>query len=104
MNDRAVELLEQYDIEVLRTRKGRSAIVCDTDKGCLIFKEYAGNDERAALQNRLLQAIRETDVLQTEAIVPDREGQLLVRDSDGNAYILKTWQDGRECNIGDRGE
>ena len=40
MNDRAVELLEQYEIEVLRTRKGRGAIVCDTNQGCLIFKEY----------------------------------------------------------------
>ena len=47
MNDRAVELLEQYDIEVLRIRKGRDAIICDTEKGCLILKEYTGNDERA---------------------------------------------------------
>ena len=39
MNDKAIELLEQYEIEVLRTRKGRGAIVCDTDKGCLIFRE-----------------------------------------------------------------
>ena len=30
MNDRAAELLEQYEIEVLRTRKGRGAILCDT--------------------------------------------------------------------------
>lgn len=104
MNDRAVELLEQYDIEVLRTRKGRSAIVCDTDKGCLIFKEYTGNEERAALQNRLLQAIAEKNIVQTEAIIPCREGQLLVRDGEGIAYILKTWQEGRECNISDRGE
>ena len=38
MNDRAVALLEQYEIEVLRTRKGRGAILCDTQQGCLIFK------------------------------------------------------------------
>ena len=42
MNDRAVALLEQYEIEVLRTRKGRGAILCDTQQGCLIFKEYTG--------------------------------------------------------------
>ena len=104
MNDRAVELLEQYDIEVLRTRKGRGAIVCDTEKGCLIFKEYTGNDERAELQNRLLKTIAAAGMVQTESIVPNREGQLLVKDSEGNAYILKTWRDGRECNIYDRGE
>lgn len=104
MNDRAVELLEQYDIEVLRIRKGRDAIICDTEKGCLILKEYTGNDERAKLQNRLLETISAAGVVQTESIVPNREGQLLVKDSDGAAYILKTWQEGRECNIYDKGE
>jgi hypothetical protein len=51
VNDRAVGLLEQYDIEVLRTRKGRGAILCDTPAGCLIFREYAGNEERLEIQN-----------------------------------------------------
>ena len=46
MNDRAVALLEQYEIEVLRTRKGRGAILCDTQQGCLIFKEYTGREEQ----------------------------------------------------------
>ena len=46
VNDKAIELLEQYEIEVLRTRKGRGAIVCDTDKGCLIFREYSGSQDR----------------------------------------------------------
>lgn len=104
MNDRAVELLEQYDIEVLRTRKGRSAIVCDTGKGCFILKEYTGNAERAVLQNRLLHTVAAAGAVQTESILPTREGELLVRDGDGTAYVLKTWQDGRECNIYDKGE
>ena len=42
MNDRAVELLEQYEIEVLHTKKGRGAILCDTSQGTLILKEYTG--------------------------------------------------------------
>lgn len=104
MNDRAVELLEQYDIEVLRTRKGRGAIVCDSEKGCFILKEYTGNEERAELQNRLLQTIAAGGAVQTESILPTREGSLLVKDGDGTAYVLKTWQDGRECNIYDKGE
>ena len=104
MNDRAVELLEQYDIEVVRTRKGRGAIVCDTTDGCLIFKEYNGNEERAGLQNKLLQRIAAAGKVQTESIVPTKEGGLFVKDGDGTAYILKTWQDGRECSISERGE
>ena len=104
MNDRAVELLEQYEIEVLRTRKGRGAILCETNRGCLILKEYAGSQERIALQDRLLKQVAEAGLVQAEMIVPDREGALFVRDNDGVKYVLKTWQDGRECNIHDRGE
>lgn len=104
MNDRAVELLEQYDIEVLRTRKGRGAIVCDTETGVFVLKEYSGSMDHAELQNRLLQTVSERGEVQVESIVPTREGQLLVKDGDGIAYVLKTWQDGRECNIYDRGE
>lgn len=104
MNDRTAELLEQYDIEVIRTRKGRGSLICDTDKGCLVLKEYTGNSERVELQNRLLQALEACGAVRAERIIPTREGSLLVREGDGAAYVLKTWQEGRECNIHDRGE
>ncbi len=104
MNDRAVELLEQYEIEVQRTRKGRGAIVCDTDQGCLILKEYTGNGDRIRLQDRLLQRISEEGMVQAERIVPARDGALSVRDAEGTEYVLKTWTEGRECNIYDRTE
>lgn len=104
VNDRAVELLEQYDVEVIRTRKGRGAIVCDTDKGCLIFKEYAGTDDKILIQNRLLEQIAESETIQAERIIPAKEGALTVRDGDGVRYVLKTWRESRECNVHDRTE
>ena len=104
MNDRAVELLEQYDVEVIRTRKGRGAIVCDTGQGCLILKEYAGNSDRIELQDRLLKMIAEEGQIHAERIIPTRDGALFVRDADGVTYVLKTWLESRECNIYDRSE
>lgn len=104
MNDRAVALLEQYDIEVLRTRKGRGAILCDTNLGCLIFKEYAGNADKIEVQDRLLKQIKLMGKVKVEAIVPARDGQLLVKDNDGKSYLLKTYFEGRECNIYDKTE
>ena len=104
MNDRAVGLLEQYDIEVLKTRKGRGAILCDTSRGCLIFKEYTGNEQKIALQDSILRQIGENGGVRAEQIVPNKEGGLLVKDNDGISYVLKTWFEGRECNIYDRAE
>lgn len=104
MNDRAVALLEQYDVEILRTKKGRGVILCDTDRGLLVLKEYEGNEAKLALIDRLLSRIREQGRVSAETLVPNREGGLCVRENDGTAYILKTCCEGRECNIYDRGE
>ena len=104
MNDRAVNLLEQYDVEVLKTRKGRGAILCETSRGCLIFKEYAGNEEKLATTNMLLTHLQQTDCVRAECILPTKEGSLYVKDYDGVKYLLKTYAEGRECNISDRTE
>ena len=104
MNDRALGLLDQYDIEVLRTRKGRGAILCDTKCGCLILKEYVGNENRIQIQDKLLKQLREKNHIQAEMILPTREGALVVRDTDGVQYILKSYLDSRECNIYDNQE
>lgn len=104
MNDRAAGLLEQYGIEVFGTRKGRGAILCDTEQGSLILKEYTGNSDRIELQNRVLKAVESAGSVAVEQIVPTLEGALFVQDNDGTKYILKTWRDGRECSIYDKNE
>ncbi len=104
MNDRAVTLLEQYDIEMIRTRKGRGAILCDTPKGTLTFMEYAGTEARLASENQLLQSIAAKGQVHTDALIPTKEGTFSVKDRDGISYILKTYVDGRECDIHERSE
>lgn len=104
MNDKAVALLEQYDIEVIRVRKGRGAFLCDTDKGVLIFKEYVGTEGRLALQNHVQQYVEGKGSIKTDAIIPTKEGALFVKDKDGTRYILKTYFEGRECNIYEKEE
>lgn len=104
MNDRAVSLLEQYEIEVLRTKKGRGAIICDTNQGCLIFKEYAGTADRIKMQQQLLEQIRLAGRVSVEYIVMSKDGELFVKDNDGIAYVLKTYFEGKECNIYDKEE
>ncbi len=101
MNDRALSLLEQYDIEVLRTRKGRGTFICDTKQGSLIFQEYSGNPEKLKLQQALLQRIKELELVKAEELILNREGQLFVKDGDGVCYILKTYFEGNECDIYD---
>jgi CotS family spore coat protein len=98
VNDRAVSLLSQYDVEINRTWKGRGAILCESDKGLLIMKEYAGPAEKVKFQDYLLNHIKESGTVQVEAILRTREDEIIVYDQDQTAYIVKTYCDGRECN------
>lgn len=104
MNDRSVSLLDKYDIEVLRTWKGRSAVLCETKQGIFILKEYAGHREKVAFQDALLHIIREKGFHQAENILKNQDGELLTQDQDGTCYILKTYVEGRECNVRDMEE
>ena len=99
MNDRAVTLLEQYEIEAESTRKGRDAILIASDKGPLIFKEYKGSPQHLKVQDRLLRTIKKKGLLETESLLPTKEGAFFVKDGDGISYILKTYREGRECNV-----
>lgn len=101
MNDRSVSLLENYDIEVLRTWKGRGAILCETGQGILVFKEYMGHKEKAVFQNELLTLVREKGFENVEGILKNKDQELITQDQDGSSYILKTYFEGRECNVRD---
>lgn len=104
MNDRAVSLLEQYEVEVRRTWKGRGAILCESDRGLLIIKEYGGPAEKIRFQEYLLNHIRESGVVYAETLLRTKEDELIVRDQDRTAYIVKTYCEGRECDHRDTQE
>lgn len=104
MSDRSAIVLGNYEIEVLRTWKGRGAVLCETQQGTLILKEYTGHREKAAFQDALLRMVQEKGFHQVESIIRNKEQELLTVDVDGTAYILKTYEEGRECNIRDMEE
>lgn len=101
MNDRAIAVLEKYDIEVLRSWKGRSAILCETKTGIKILKEYKGSEERLLLQQQLLREIKKNGFYHLEDIISSKEGGVLVKDEEMNSYYLKEYSEGKECNIRD---
>ncbi len=100
MKPKAVNVLERYDLEVLRTWKVRGAILCESDKGLFILKEFGGRGEKLQLQDAFLTFVKERGFLQAEEILRNRDGELLSRDAEGTGYIVKTYEEGRECSAG----
>lgn len=54
MNEKYVEALEQYDMEVRAVKKGRGSWICETDQGCRLLKEYRGTARRLEFEDEVL--------------------------------------------------
>lgn len=96
MNDKAVSILEHYDVEILRTCKGRGSIIFETKQGLKVLREYNGQIGRLALQDKLQQNMN--DIIETDMIVRNKEGELYSKDTDETVYVVKDYIDGRECS------
>ena len=96
MNDKAVNVLDQYDMTVSRTFKGRGTIICDTDQGMRVLKEYRGRTEKLELLYQLQSKLK--DSLRTDMLIRTKEGALFVKDIDNSVYILEEQVDGKECS------
>jgi CotS family spore coat protein len=97
VNDRAINLLEQYDMTIKSTSKGRGTIICDTDKGICVLKEYTGKPEKLELLSRLQE--RFCDSLRTDVLIRTKENTLFVKDECENTiYIVTKHIEGKECS------
>ena len=101
MNEKYVEALDQYDMDVRSVRKGRGSWICETDQGCRLLKEYRGTARRLEFEDEVLGGLDTRTSLRTDRYLRNREGSLLTVTGDGTRYILKDWYLDRDCNIKD---
>ena len=104
MNDKYLEPLSQYEITAENVRKGRNGLICDTDQGIFLLKEYRGTLRRLEFETQVLSRIREEGLFEADEYVRTREGELFSVGGDGTRYVLKRWFLDRECNLRDGSE
>lgn len=98
MNDRGLSVLEQYEIKVTNTRKGRGAVICETEQGMMILRELTTSRKKIDIQGRLLQQIDCTGRIKADKLVKNKEDSFVSYDRDETPYVLKEWFDGKECD------
>ena len=98
MNEKALEVFEQYDLEVTRTWKGRGVYFCETSKGLHMLKEHRGSEEKIEKLWQLLTSLEPVHFFKTDLPVRTKEGNFIVKDSEDTTYLLKHWREGRECD------
>lgn len=99
MREYELEVLEQYDIEVMSTRKIRGAFFCETNEGTMVLKEAAVSEKRALLLYTLLCRLESEGYPNVDIPVLNKEKELVSVFRGQSRYMLKKWYSGRECDV-----
>lgn len=95
-------ILEAYPYEFTDIQKGRGAYICIDSAGeKKILKEFSGSEAKADLLDLFLQYLKGQGIV-AEQIVHTKEGHALFTDIDEARYYMRTWRDGRECDVRNR--
>lgn len=98
MRDRETDVLQQYDLDVIKTSKARGGIVLLTEKGKYLLKECNKSEMRLSFENQIHNILKEDGVIWSDYIVNNVEGGLVSKDTMQNSFVVKRWYEGEECN------
>lgn len=99
MREYELEVLEQYDIDVISTRKTRGAYFCDTKEGLMLLGPAGISVGRAPLMYVLLCYLESRHGMKVDTPIFTKAGKLFSVSQDGTKYMLKKWVSGRECEV-----
>lgn len=99
MNDLSAGVIEQYDISVIKTLRGRGAVILETTEGYKRLMEYGGSFGRLEYMSKLLEYIYEHGFKNVDMILKNKEGMLFSTDTGGSRFIITDWFYGNECDV-----
>lgn len=104
MNERSLEVLKQYDIEMRSVARGRGGMLIETGSGVKLFLECVQPNAFYERENEITAAVTESGYNLVDTYCKNHSGEIITVDDDGRRYLLKNWFDGRECNTRDIGD
>lgn len=99
MEDKINDFFDLYDFKVLRTYKGRGSLICETDQGMMVLREYTGTSEKIELQNQILNQLGTENGVRVDHFIKNKDGKIITADGRNQTFIVKKWFEGIECNI-----
>lgn len=101
MYDYGLSTLEQYGLTARATSRTRGALLCHTEKGTFILREFHGSEKKLQKQQELLLTIQEKGQ-NVDSYLENQEGNLVSRDKYDTPFTLQRWFEGRECDTKSR--
>lgn len=97
MYDHGLSTLEQYGLTPETQSRIRGGLLCRTEQGMVIIKEFRGNEEKLKKQQELLLKLGEKGH-KVDSFIRNKEDSLVTRDRDNIPYTLQHWFEGKECD------
>lgn len=104
MRDREQSVMEQYELGIISTRRGRGFTIYETNQGSWVLKPIKGSPMRMKAQILLLEELKKKNLFEVEGCMANKEGEYVSRSEDGEQFILKEYLNGREWNMEDEQE
>lgn len=101
MNDKGVSVLLQYDLKIYHMHKARGAVICETDKGLKLLKQFTGSAQKLNSINKYLIYLKENGFAYVDSFVTNVDDEIISIDKENISYVMKDWSNGNECNVND---
>ena len=95
MNERDLQVLEQYPFTVNGSWRTRGAFLLDTSAGRLLIREFSGSVYKLQKEQELLEHLKGCGYLVDRM---DQEGRLATVYREYDQFVVKESLDGRECD------
>ena len=98
MYDYGLSVLEQYGLTASSSARIRGALMCRTEQGPVVIKEFMGSEKKLKKQQELLGVIGQNGFL-TDSYLENKDGELVSRNEENISYTVQHWYEGRECDV-----
>ena len=100
MNEKSLEVLNQYDVKIMGCVRGRGGILVSTDKGEKLLMECSKQDKYYLREDCITRAVKENGFENVDTYVRNSDNEIIsVLPDEGRKYVLKDMYPGSECNV-----
>ena len=96
MNEKALTVLSQYDLDIKGTYRSKGNYGCITDNEKYILQEYNYSNKKMDTLSTFYDFLEKGGFV-IDGVVKNIEGNCVSISEDGYTYILKKWFDAEEC-------
>ena len=99
MDEKLLEIIDQFDLHVEHTYRGRGGTICVTKDGMTILKEFHSSAGKLMDEYELKQYLRLEGFSFVDQHIKNKQGTFFAEDRYHTIYIMKEYYEGKECDI-----